>query len=238
MRTDHLHLFAWSCTFIFARLHVFVYVFTSICIHCCNHHQIFTQRVRLYLEGLFIVSFTDSEFQDMTRVESSMVLCSSNRYPTLAFVATMLWSWTLWCHTPAWVCSPAHVAIYRVSSFYFILFLSNWLYILVFSNILTTSTTNDRRRWDEILCVEIEYQYSCQYSKRLDLGVISEKHVLTVGRGCWQSRLGGSVIPRLQHLPPLLRVNNDLSTRGLDDASRAPMCVFFLLFVITFLKSI
>jgi hypothetical protein len=33
MRTDHLHLFAWSCTFIFARLHVFVYVFTSICIH-------------------------------------------------------------------------------------------------------------------------------------------------------------------------------------------------------------
>jgi hypothetical protein len=34
MRTDHLHLFAWSRTFVYAfltRLQVFVYVFTPIC---------------------------------------------------------------------------------------------------------------------------------------------------------------------------------------------------------------
>lgn len=46
------------------------------------------RRVRLYLERPPIVSFTDGNFQDTTRIERLIVLCVSNGYPTLGLVAS------------------------------------------------------------------------------------------------------------------------------------------------------
>ena len=58
-----------------------------------NDYKFLTRRVRLYLESLPIVSFTDCNFQDMTKIESSMVSCIYNGYPTHGLVASRAAIW-------------------------------------------------------------------------------------------------------------------------------------------------
>jgi hypothetical protein len=119
----------------------------------------------------------------MTRVEISMVLCTSNRYPTLAtlaLVATTLWSWTLWYYTPAWACSssPAHVAIYRVSSFIlFYFFLTDFIFLFLAPYLWHRLQTTGRQQF---YASKLNFSTLVSTQKRLELGVISEKHVLTV----------------------------------------------------------